>query len=381
MFTELKEQLDSLLKSVPYVQQSSIEDQIRGYYWTKSEHGLNFLKSMQSIPQLDKFNNKYQQLGSGSSRVHHVQLANWIINRALYEGSEKTLNDLRDYLVAKEIRLYQILIASGFYYTGSPIKFGNGVELVEVMGLSNRRFIELLRDNFSYERPSHVLVIPFNQPVHHFDDTGHEIASAQPEQELEDVKLCISLAVDDCSLQSLSRITIPTDDQPILGQLWYSSPLQQKNVLRVNLGAEDIERAKGIFEKFNQLPDKLKARFRISIDRLNGFNSFSPDVDKAIDLRIALESIFLDDNNKTELQYRLRLRAARFLGESVEDRVKLFNLFKEAYDSTSAAVHNGKIDAKKMQGLEIAARFGKKAIIKMIEAGGEINWQEIELGS
>jgi hypothetical protein len=54
---------------------------------------------------------------------------------------------------------------------------------------------------------------------------------------------------------------------------------------------------------------------------------------------IILEALFLTGGEKQELKYRLALRAAHFIGKSVEERRHYFDSLREAYDLRSKIVH------------------------------------------
>ena len=104
---------------------------------------------------------------------------------------------------------------------------------------------------------------------------------------------------------------------------------------------------------------------RIGVDRFKQALRRTNDIDKAIDLGIAIEVILLhsfDPTDRGELKYRSSLRGAMFLGGDKPDRVKTFNLLKDAYDLRSKAVHAGTLATKKKkptppkQTLELAAR-------------------------
>jgi len=59
---------------------------------------------------------------------------------------------------------------------------------------------------------------------------------------------------------------------------------------------------------------------------------------------IALESIILVDNPKTELSYRLRIRIAHLITEKPENRSEVVNIVKDLYDLRSKLVHDGKYE-------------------------------------
>uniref|UniRef100_UPI004056A29D hypothetical protein n=1 Tax=Candidatus Electronema sp. TaxID=2698783 RepID=UPI004056A29D len=131
-------------------------------------------------------------------------------------------------------------------------------------------------------------------------------------------------------------------------------------------------------------------RFRNSIER------YSPDdPERLIEYAIALETIYLNDNGteRTELTYRLRLRAARFLKENYEDRDKLFKLIGDLYSFRSTVAHGGDIsisaekDQEKLRNIlkEIPSVLAESILKIMNEHYEEHNtkallfWRKIEL--
>jgi hypothetical protein len=139
-----------------------------------------------------------------------------------------------------------------------------------------------------------------------------------------------------------------------------------------------MNNANELIKKLKKLEPDLKQKILSIIERLNGYSSCASMVEKSVDLRICLESIFLDDGNKEQLRYTLSLRAALFLGENLEERKDIMSKMKKAYDVTSTAVHTGKMPSRNVELLPEIAGLARKSILKLIEAGG-INWQELEL--
>lgn len=90
-------------------------------------------------------------------------------------------------------------------------------------------------------------------------------------------------------------------------------------------------RMKGVSDrKFIEVAAK---RFSFAHERYNW-------EDKIVDLLIAAEALFLcDHDGKSELRYRLSLRAACFLADDQESRKQIFTDFKTAYDLRSKIVH------------------------------------------
>lgn len=107
--------------------------------------------------------------------------------------------------------------------------------------------------------------------------------------------------------------------------------------------------------------------------------------DAAIDLGIALEVLYLGGTGSEglgELTFRLRIRAARFLGTDEADKKRLFNLVGDLYRLRSKAVHEGKLapdkpggrSTKEMlsEGYAIAAETVRRFITDQ-----EPNWDKV----
>ena len=119
----------------------------------------------------------------------------------------------------------------------------------------------------------------------------------------------------------------------------------------VEVGEPKIEEVKCLYHILVELHSKdsednfkssEKGKLRIAIDRWIKSNRDDDIVDKMIDLGIALEALYLSDVND-ELTFRLRVRAAWYLGKDKEHRKKLLKQFGDIYRGRSNAVHNGKL--------------------------------------
>ena len=106
-------------------------------------------------------------------------------------------------------------------------------------------------------------------------------------------------------------------------------------------------------------------------------------VDTALDLRIALETVFRTPN--PELSFRMAMRGAWYVGTDGEDRVRIFNLLRKAYQVCSTAAHTGRIENRKGregETLTAAQDICRRAIIKRLQgAGEEPNWDRLVLNA
>ena len=84
------------------------------------------------------------------------------------------------------------------------------------------------------------------------------------------------------------------------------------------LGAEDATLAQTIHEGLSQ--QGVFERLRVPVQRWRRSKAARNGVDLAIDLRIALESLFYDEVNNTERGFRMALRAAWYVGAEGDKR-------------------------------------------------------------
>ena len=153
----------------------------------------------------------------------------------------------------------------------------------------------------------------------------------------------------------------------------------------------DIEKAKFLYKKLIDLDTNDREKLQIAIDRWVESKTERSRLDKIIDLGIAFEALYLSDiDETTELAFRLRLRAAWYLGENEEHRRALMKEFSEIYNWRSKVVHTGKLPNKTKktsftsgevrQFIEDAQDRCRESIIKILEDGEFPDWNSLILG-
>ena len=143
----------------------------------------------------------------------------------------------------------------------------------------------------------------------------------------------------------------------------------------------EVERANEVLKQFVALDNKMKEKLRIPLERLNSYGLFASEADQAIDIRVCMEALFLDDLNKGgEIRFRLGLRAAHYLGGTDEEKRSIKKAIMKAYDAASTAVHKGnfKTDDDRKTITEVAPIL-QKALLKKISQGN-VEWSDVELG-
>jgi len=95
------------------------------------------------------------------------------------------------------------------------------------------------------------------------------------------------------------------------------------------------------FFKAYDLPTISKIKLAITYFNKSYIEPYTPR-DSFLDIMICLENLFLKGTQQ-ELSYKLSMRIAHLLGETVEERAKIFQFIKDAYRRRSGIVHGGDI--------------------------------------
>lgn len=138
-----------------------------------------------------------------------------------------------------------------------------------------------------------------------------------------------------------------------------------------------------VYDSRKRLGDDVAKKLKVPIDRWIKSKANQSFIDSWIDIGIALEALFLSDNpGRSELSYRLRLRAAWFLGENVERRVAIEKDLRNIYGLRSSAVHSGNIESNSdTRELKNKAQdYCVDSLLKVIDEGQFPVWNQLVLG-
>ena len=126
-------------------------------------------------------------------------------------------------------------------------------------------------------------------------------------------------------------------------------------------------------------------KLQIAVDRWHRSMADGAQLeDRYIDLRVALEAIYLKDfanENSGEMRFRLALFGAWHLGADLEDRRTIRKALRDAYDTASKAVHEGKLPSAAQHGLSTAQDLCRRGILKLLREGPPADWGEMTLGA
>lgn len=140
---------------------------------------------------------------------------------------------------------------------------------------------------------------------------------------------------------------------------------------------------------FSMTDIKTKKRILVSLERLSFSLRRRSNGDAAVELSIALESIFAEDFG--ENTYKIGLRVALLIGGDFDQRKRIRSIIAALYKQRSQFVHRGEyknkitpkgfepIEAKEM--IKEAASYVAQSLKKIINLGAIPDWNEYELGS
>ena len=151
--------------------------------------------------------------------------------------------------------------------------------------------------------------------------------------------------------------------------------------LRVPLSQQHLEETRNLL--VNRLSGKERSNLDLAIRRWMRSKSRTNYPDQFIELRIALETLYLKGVDRGELGFRLSNYGAWHLGTGFEERQKYQKILNKAYGRGSRAVHTGEVKcSEEIRDLLYAAQdLCRKGILKRLEEGEEPNWNELILGN
>lgn len=347
------------------------------------------LDALRANPALDVFNGRLHRVANRGMQVEIENLAIWLIRRGSIVGSTRAVAGLQKYL-----RLSEIPFSMAFGLTGINIdhqcNLGHGIKLVPWEKFPDTSHKDLIYSTFSrsvgFKWPSAVILQEKILPVPHIAEKLRQDSGPYTpidDSELRDVILCIG-AVGPFATEELVTWLEPPPWAPVIGQyLNISIPegLPRNDVWK----AEHCKPLLDLFKKFRTLVPKEKDALRLPMQRLNMAMRRNSKVDSAVDLGIALESLFLNNASDTrgELTFKLQLRVARYIEKTQEKRADIFQLMGDLYNLRSKAVHTGRIPEKiKNKPTFVILREGYKITaesIRLFILEGRPDWAKIQL--
>lgn len=128
-----------------------------------------------------------------------------------------------------------------------------------------------------------------------------------------------------------------------------------------------------------QFEGKFRQKMDLAADRLILSRRRAGSADRSIDLCIALEALLSD--SKSELSYRMGLRAGLLLGGDVEERVTIQRTISKAYSLRSSVVHGSTSEpsAEESDLITRSIDLCGRLLARFNAEGGLPDWSKLEM--
>jgi hypothetical protein len=338
---------------------------------------------------LEIFNGRMVVWPSMAMRVEYRTLAGWLISRGSEVGSAQAADELARYVDATEIPCLLTLALSGIKVEG-PCDLADSVRMLPWDALpdsTSKRWIH--RQSFAgfpIHFPTAAMVREEVLPKRHLTDDEFKTQTMRPIDDtgLHDAILCAGMIGPTAPYPLASFLTAPPWVPVMTGGI--GMPFSEGRPVIQDWSSIHCSEAAALHFAFLKLGKERKDLLRLAMQRLNRAMRRHFPVDAAIDLGIALEALFLSDlsEERGEPTFRLKIRAARYLGSTKADRDALFNLVGDLYGARSSAVHTGRVSDQVggrpigdvlAEGYSVAAGAIRRMIIE-----GQPDWRRVMLG-
>ncbi|HEY7184461.1 MAG TPA: hypothetical protein VIC84_23695 [Blastocatellia bacterium] len=373
--------------------------------------------ALEAHPQIQPILGMYLNRGLNGQPLTRENLGDWLLTRAMKNGPEAAVAQLRPFVDSSHCDLEEYLAFSGLGVSAPTTLPGWG-ELIpmsevpesalsisltdpewsyfgrDVKGHVHRRTVQTLYQfgtNTLHANP-HVAMAALrlrHKRTPAFLSTPSDFpTSLEPLLEI----LLVLAAATSTAIFPVAHWVAPTPTTP----LWkYFSWRQWShlNALREFKTYEGNEnRIISAITNWAKIPDSMKHKLRIPLDRLNRALAASSAIDCAIDLGLALEALLLSDlEPNDQISLAFRLRGAWLLGKNPTERQSYLQKFNAIYTCRSKAVHRGTLppknfsfgDVKVSPGefmVNTARQLAASAVLKVIDRGSFPDWNSLLVG-
>ena len=350
--------------------------------------------------------------GSGLNAYPLDVLLEQLLNIAVVHGTEKAVSDFDRYTEDKHASFQYFALLEGIRIE-TKIQILEGIKLVPLPPSTSELPNYLPCDFFipgvsasSFIGKTILIIDASISPVFHkpspklFREVFQIKAGENfPNFKVDDFhqKFCqaLSLACNSAAQISLEWRLLAEDELFNLNPLGVSGITQHYDTdpfgSFTKVGETQIQKAKRLYATLVNLDSDIEEKLQVPINRWIKSKAERNPVDKMIDLGIAFEALYLSDiSETTELSFRLRLRAAWFLGKGKKHRKELMKDFSQIYEWRSKPVHTGRLPNKTKRTpftqkeinefIKKAQDLCRKSIIKILEDGEFPDWNNLILG-
>ena len=340
----------------------------------------DLVEALEAMPELAAPHGHFLMSGAGGLGIQPTFLAGYLIRIAMDYGADRAIADLELCLQSTEWPARYVTAIRGVQ-CDEALDLGSGISLVPYSEIEPEA--ETMERLFNPETP-HTALVQTCKIIR-----THDAEASPPRVDVQticDFALVLMLAIESGVERGSSGVHV-LGDAPLLVKnvMFRGDPIWVLNVepFPVALTPEKRERAVRLCSRFSALEDKDKKWLRLVLTWLNDAMLDLLPVQAAIKLRVALESLFLDDKDKGEYQFTTSLRAAWFLAgsQTLSERQRIRRSTRDAYGQGSRAVHRGELKACSKaretlkRGIDVAVRACEKVLLQ-----GKPDWDSVTLG-
>ena len=357
-------------------------------------------------PFLDQKNSRIafaasRATGGGTNPHPEIELfAKRAIKCAALAGSDRTVVTILGWIEGEPIRYTEMTLLQGIRQEQDRLELQAGVQLIR-LGRDNGLFHVIPEDLARKILDSHewgilgasVLCINVTASPSLFEpsDIGPgplkfgEVTRELPIRHAKYMIPALSLACDgsvialhswkdfeiELAILAGCRDQTVSYDQP--SDMWRAS---------AELTQEKLDHAGRICDKLGeQFDGQSVSSLGVAIHRWIQSKALLDPVTDSIDVRIALEALFGDGTETSELSFRLAARGAWYVATDPNERIEHFDTLRDAYRTGSKAVHRGVLKKNPSDVLSKAHDICRSAILKRLDKGKAPDWKALILGS
>lgn len=372
--------------------------------WSSRPELTALYDQLRTVDSLACFENGLEIFGDPQQEFGREDLAHWILKRADEVGARQALENVDRYLEQPDFLVYDVMFLHGIRpeMSNTRTAFDGDIYLIHPFEAPTKSLRDLLPSVPTGKSGSlmgdvqALLVRPYREKkkyrpkeVKKSGVKTHAAAATVPDlTELDDIRLCLALPFEEgLSVQAISTTTVAADEVPTGVSIRFGSRSYRGNAgySTILQGGEE-KKAHSLYKKFRALNGADRNHLRVPMQRYCDYEaSVAGDrIQSAIDLRVVLDSLFLNDQYQGELGYRLALRAALFVGGNLAEKKKLRKDVTDVYGFGSKAVHNGRLKLKPEQKQQMSRvrKMIRTVLCQMILANkANPDWAELELGA
>jgi hypothetical protein len=330
-------------------------------------------------------NHCIHNIGTSGVALTIEQFAQSLVSRAAVVGAEIALEEVHSYQAADQFQLQQVLLLHDIHID-EAFTFSNGVCLVDLHDLPESSLRDsLIRQRLGSQmgwRIEAVLATDFTakKNVQTQDEDRENDWSALNEQTtlfklLDDTRLLLSLSRPaNYGIPVLAAATLVPAQLSFVGRgLGYSVFAEAHATIGPEIIGFEAQSADNLIVAFGRLNEETQARMRIALKRLNDTKIDRNWANKAINLRICLENIFLNPEEDSQIARRISERAPRRTGFSKRRARNVYRFLSKSVH-TGETHHHPQID-ERMIAVEV-----QKVLRQIIHDGAYPVWSDTNRG-